>query len=604
MSKPELSGPPELYYNETEARKYDTNSHVYEIQRTMAQRAIDLLELPDTMSGIILDVGCGTGMSGEVITENGHDWIGVDVSPSMLEVAVKMREVEGDLIQRDIGCGLPFKAGCFDGVISISAIQWLCHSNSNDQKPRKRLLRFFQTLYGCMTRGSKAVFQYYPESEAQANLIKGAAVKAGFSGGTVVDFPECQRRKKYYLVLNTGGHQNLPKALSDNIEVEDEVDQCDVVESRSFNLNGNRKRKAPKGSKDYIIAKKERMRKQGKEVCHDSNLDCVESIIQTNFPITQRLSTSNQSMFYTKGNVSHNQEYVENETATVKSDNTTKCYKTEELQSKLDGEVSNHCDKGSPSNLFYLNKRISTDIRSISTRSFHSSSESTISTDFGMEAGKEAAARACALAHVYDGCKIGVGSGRELKDIKCVPTSFLTKKWLQEANLPVYSLENLSHLDICIDGADEVDSKLNCIKGGGGCLTQEKIVQSCSKKFFVIADCSKKSDCLGERWKSIPLEVIPFGYVPLMNKIEETLGGKCLLRMAHKKCGPVITDNNCYVVDWHFPSSFIKSDHDWHSTNNFLINIPGVVETGLFLNVTEEAFFATIDGKVECIKKN
>lgn len=187
----------------------------------------------------------------------------------------------------------------------------------------------------------------------------------------------------------------------------------------------------------------ERSMSKKSNILHSFSLDCVESIIQTNFPITQRLSTSNQSMFYTKGNVSHNQEYVENETATVKSDNTTKCYKTEELQSKLDGEVSNHCDKGSPSNLFYLNKRISTDIRSISTRSFHSSSESTISTDFGMEAGKEAAARACALAHVYDGCKIGVGSGStvkylveflknkvlsgELKDIKCVPTSFLVR---------------------------------------------------------------------------------------------------------------------------------------------------------------------------------
>uniref|UniRef100_A0A0N5BWJ3 S-adenosyl-L-methionine-dependent methyltransferase n=1 Tax=Strongyloides papillosus TaxID=174720 RepID=A0A0N5BWJ3_STREA len=270
MSKPELSGPPELYYNEVEAKRYDCNSHICQIQRDMAQRAIDLLELPDSISGIILDIGCGSGMSGEVITENGHDWIGIDISPSMLKIASQIRDVEGDLIERDMGSGLPFKAGCFDGAISISAIQWLCHSNSNDQKPRKRLLRFFQSLYGCMARGSKAVFQYYPESDAQANLIKGAAIKAGFSGGTIVDFPECQRRKKYYLVLNTGGVQNLPKALNENVEVEDEVDQCEVIESRSFNLHGNRKRKAPKGSKDYIIAKKERMRKQGKDVRHDS----------------------------------------------------------------------------------------------------------------------------------------------------------------------------------------------------------------------------------------------------------------------------------------------------------------------------------------------
>uniref|UniRef100_A0A0K0DVH5 ribose-5-phosphate isomerase n=1 Tax=Strongyloides stercoralis TaxID=6248 RepID=A0A0K0DVH5_STRER len=364
----------------------------------------------------------------------------------------------------------------------------------------------------------------------------------------------------------------------------------------------------------------ERSMSKKSSILHSFSFNCIESIVKSNFPITQRLSASNQSMFNTKGNVSHNQHYAESETIAVKSNNTTELSNSIELERKLDEKISTTCDKGAPSTLFCLNRRPSTDITSISTRSFHSSSESTISTDFGMEAGKEAAAKGCALAHIHDGCKIGVGSGStvkylvdflknkvssgELKDIKCVPTSFLTKKWLQEANLPTYSLENLPCLDICIDGADEVDCNLNCIKGGGGCLTQEKIVQSCAKKFFVIADCSKKSECLGERWKSIPLEVIPFGYVPIMNKIEESLGGKCLLRMAHKKCGPVITDNNCYVVDWYFPSSFVKRDHDWHLTNNFLINIPGIVETGLFLNVAEEAFFATNDGNVECIKKN
>uniref|UniRef100_A0A0N5BWJ4 ribose-5-phosphate isomerase n=1 Tax=Strongyloides papillosus TaxID=174720 RepID=A0A0N5BWJ4_STREA len=356
------------------------------------------------------------------------------------------------------------------------------------------------------------------------------------------------------------------------------------------------------------------------KISQSLSLNSIGSIVETNFPITQTISTSNQSMFCLKDSVSHSQQYTKSETITFKSNNEIKYSNKDKLQYELDRNIRDSCDKGSPSKLFCLNRRLSNDITSISTRSYHSSSESTISTDFAMESGKEAAAKACALAHIRSGYKIGVGSGStvkylvdflrdkvssgEYKDLKCVPTSFLTKKWLLEANLPVYSLENLPSLDICIDGADEVDCNLNCIKGGGGCLTQEKIVQSCAKKFFIIADCSKKSEHLGERWKSIPLEVVPFGYVPIIKKIEESLGGKCTLRMAHKKCGPVITDNNCYVVDWYFPSSFTNSGHDWHSTNNILINIPGIVETGLFLNVAEEAFFATNDGKVECVKKN
>uniref|UniRef100_A0A0N4ZUS1 ribose-5-phosphate isomerase n=1 Tax=Parastrongyloides trichosuri TaxID=131310 RepID=A0A0N4ZUS1_PARTI len=355
----------------------------------------------------------------------------------------------------------------------------------------------------------------------------------------------------------------------------------------------------------------------------DQNFQSLHSNsnIQTQFPTTQALSASNQSMLYIEDDVSHNRQCAESETISHKTNNTSKFCVKDELKTKVVKNVDNYCyNKEISPPSFQSNKKFSIDIQSISTRSFHSSSDSTISTEFGMEAGKEAAARACALKHVHSGCKLGVGSGSTVKylvdflkeqvslgklnDIKCVPTSFLTKKWLCEANLPVYSLESLPSLDVCIDGADEVDlNNLNCIKGGGGCLTQEKIVQSCSKNFFIIADNSKKSECLGMRWKTIPLEVVPFGYVPISKKIEETLGGHCSLRMAHKKCGPVITDNNCYVIDWHFPASFVNADHDWSKTNNFLINLPGIVETGLFLNVANEAFFATNEGTVEHIKK-
>lgn len=91
----------------------------------MSERAVELLALPPGEKLHLLDVGCGSGLSGEVLSELGHTWTGVDVSPSMLQVA-QADGCEGDLIVNDIGEGLPFRAGTFDGAISISTVQWLC----------------------------------------------------------------------------------------------------------------------------------------------------------------------------------------------------------------------------------------------------------------------------------------------------------------------------------------------------------------------------------------------------------------------------------------------------------------------------------------------
>nr|XP_013026392.1 unnamed protein product [Anser cygnoides domesticus] len=91
-------------------------------------------------------------------------------------------------------------------------------------------------------------------------------------------------------------------------------------------------------------------------------------------------------------------------------------------------------------------------------------------------------------------------------------------------------------LDVAIDGADEVDSNLNLIKGGGGCLTQEKIVAGYAKCFIVIADYRKKSESLGEQWKKgIPIEVIPMAYVPVTRALTRNFGGAAELRMAVSK---------------------------------------------------------------------
>lgn len=189
-----------------------SSSRIIKIQVEMCERAIELLALPEDQTCFILDIGCGSGLSGEAIEEAGHLWLGIDISPAMLNVAVD-REVEGDLVMGDMGHGMPFKAGTFDGAISISALQWLCHANKTSQNPRKRLYTFFSTLLASLTRQARCVFQFYPENSAEIEMITTQAMKAGFYGGLVVDFPNSTKAKKYFLVLMTGGVVQLPTAL-------------------------------------------------------------------------------------------------------------------------------------------------------------------------------------------------------------------------------------------------------------------------------------------------------------------------------------------------------------------------------------------------------
>lgn len=178
----------------------------------MAERAVELLALPEDQSCLILDIGCGSGLSGSVLEDSDHMWIGIDISKAMLDVAIE-REVAGDLILGDMGHGMPFKPGTFDGALSISALQWLCNADKTTHNPQKRLYKFFSSLFACLTRSARAVFQFYPENSEQIELVTSQAMKAGFYGGLVVDFPNSTKAKKYFLVLMTGGVTQLPKAL-------------------------------------------------------------------------------------------------------------------------------------------------------------------------------------------------------------------------------------------------------------------------------------------------------------------------------------------------------------------------------------------------------
>jgi 18S rRNA (guanine1575-N7)-methyltransferase len=264
MSRPEDTLAADVHYNDTEARKYTTSSRIQNIQASMTRRALELLRL-DSPS-LILDIGCGSGLSGEILSavpedEGGpHMWVGMDISPSMLDVALS-RDVEGDLLLADMGQGVPFRAGAFDAAISISAIQWLCNAETADTSPTGRLSRFFNGLYASLRRGGRAVCQFYPKNDTQRNMISAAAVKAGFGAGILEDDPGT-KNQKLYLVLTVGGATS--NGGGDITGVVQGMDGVDVLDNRKAGKTG--KGEIKKHSKAWIIKKKEQMERKGKIV--------------------------------------------------------------------------------------------------------------------------------------------------------------------------------------------------------------------------------------------------------------------------------------------------------------------------------------------------
>lgn len=183
----------------------------------------------------------------------------MDIAASMLDVALQ-RDVEGDLLLADIGQGVPFRAGSFDAAISISAIQWLCNAESSDVSPQGRLARFFNGLYASLRRGGRAVCQFYPKNEQQRSMISGAAIKAGFGAGILED-DSGTKNGKLYLVLTEGGGD----LQGDITGVVNGMDDVDVVDARRKSKEVRRK-EDKKGSKGWILRKKEQMERKGKVV--------------------------------------------------------------------------------------------------------------------------------------------------------------------------------------------------------------------------------------------------------------------------------------------------------------------------------------------------
>ena len=216
MSRPEGKQAPDQFYNDREALKYNTSTRMANIQAEISNRAIEMLNLPEDRPSYVLDIGCGSGMSGQALEAAGHYWVGMDISKSMLDVANDRDNDMGDLVHQDMGLGLPFRPASFDGVISISAIQWLCYSDSKEQDPKLRLNRFFSSLYTVLKRDAKAILQFYPENPEQAVLVMQCASKVGFAGGLVVDYPNSAKAKKYYLCLSFERSYQVPAALGED----------------------------------------------------------------------------------------------------------------------------------------------------------------------------------------------------------------------------------------------------------------------------------------------------------------------------------------------------------------------------------------------------
>ena len=186
----------------------------------------------------------------------------------MLAIAID-REVEGDLMMGDIGQGIPFRPGTFDAAISISAVQWLCNEDEKGVTPKTRLSRFFEGLYGSLKRGGKAVLQFYPRNDEQRDMVCQAAIKEGFGAGLLEDDPET-KNKKLYLVLTVGA-EAVSNGGGDITGVVRNLENVDIYDSRKKGAANNGKPvEIKKGSKAWIMKKKEQDRKKGKIVKLDS----------------------------------------------------------------------------------------------------------------------------------------------------------------------------------------------------------------------------------------------------------------------------------------------------------------------------------------------
>jgi ribose 5-phosphate isomerase A len=214
---------------------------------------------------------------------------------------------------------------------------------------------------------------------------------------------------------------------------------------------------------------------------------------------------------------------------------------------------------------------------------------------------KQRAGRAAA-EFVTDGMTVGLGTGstaywlverlgervrEEGLRVRGVPTSRRTEEQARSLGIPLVTFAEARELDLAIDGADEIESGLAVIKGGGGALLREKLVASAARRFVVIADASKMVAALGKF--PLPVEVVPFAWELTARRVAEVVRVEPALRRAEGG-GVYTTDNGNYILDC--PCGRIE---DPRHTERALKLLPGVVESGLFVGMVNTAILATDD---------
>ena len=231
-----------------------------------------------------------------------------------------------------------------------------------------------------------------------------------------------------------------------------------------------------------------------------------------------------------------------------------------------------------------------------------------------VDSAKKAAAMLAVEENVKKDMILGIGSGStivyvvekiseflntEKSSIICIPTSFQSQDLILRNGLKMATLDQYPDINLALDGADEIDSDLNLIKGGGGCLVQERIVAASAQELVIVADWTKSSSVLGEKWlNGVPVEIIPQAQRFLHKKFRE-IGGEPKLRQSVAKLGPLITDNGNFIIDVNFGK--IHSPKELHSQ---LVELPGVVDTGIFVNMTSKAYIGQKDKEVLILRKS
>ncbi len=216
---------------------------------------------------------------------------------------------------------------------------------------------------------------------------------------------------------------------------------------------------------------------------------------------------------------------------------------------------------------------------------------------------KQRAGEAAAL-RVEAGMVVGLGTGstaawfvkalaaRGLTGLRCVPTSEKTADLARELGLPLVTLEDVSRIDLTVDGADEIGPGLALIKGGGAALLREKLVWEASSRCIVIADAAKVVPVLGAF--PLPIEVVAFGHKTTGNRIADVLIDHDIqmpARLRQADRGVVRTDGGNVIYD-----ARCQAIHDPVRLADDLKLITGVVEHGLFLDLADEAIIGTDAG--------